>query len=379
MKRGYWALCLAVLMLLVACESNEKWTIKGSVDGAEGDTVFVKHLVDNQYQTVDEKVLKADGKFSFKLEKNVFPEFYFVQVNDESPLVVVRDSSDIVEVSAASSNLSQSTIVGSDVSVRIQECNDRVKALRHVFYKYQKAEAEDKEAIAEQFRTKYVEVKDYIGQEIYNNPKSLYAYYALYQRIDNDNLLFSPFVNEDYKYFAAVATSYDVFRKDDPRTKALYDMVMSALKVRREEALKQMVEEAPDVVPDIVKKDINGKEHKLSDYNNKIVILNFWMSQSEDAQNFNASLKPLYAKYHKRGLEVFQVSSDQSKLLWEAAVKNAKLPWISLCDCSNEMDRDFLTYNVKRVPTTYLIGKGGKMINRFDDIKALEKAIKEAL
>ena len=201
----------------------------------------------------------------------------------------------------------------------------------------------------------------------------------MYQRIDNDNLLFSPFVNEDYKYFAAVATSYDVVRKEEPRTKALYDMVMSALKVRREEALKQMVEEAPDVVPDIVKKDINGKERKLSDYDNKIVVLNFWMSQSKDAQAFNASLKPLYAKYHERGLELFQVSSDHSKLLWEAAVKNAKLPWISLCDCSKEMDRDFLTYNVKRVPTTYLIDRGGKMINRFDDIKALEKAIKEAL
>ena len=370
---------VAALMALMGCSDNKKWTIKGSVVAAEGDTIFIKHLVDNQYHVLGERVIKSNGKFSFSLEKKTFPEFYFLQVNQSPYLVVVRDSSDLVELSASSADISKAQIMGSPASQRIQESTDRIKSLRREYLKYKNATEEEQEAMGGALLDYFKEVKQVLAQNIIDYPKSMSAYYILYQRLDEENLLFSPYNDDDYRYFAAVATSFDVFRKDDPRTKALHDVVMSALETKRNAALREMVANAPEGIPDIVKLDANGVEHKLSDLKGKVVILNFWMSQSRESLAFNEALKQLYSRYHRRGLEVFQVSSDQSKLLWTEAVTAAKLPWINVCECSSDIDQDFVTYNVRSLPTTYLVGRDGNMINRFTSAKALEDAIKGAL
>lgn len=379
MKKGCVAVCFAVLLLLIACDNNEKWTIKGQISGVDGDTIYVKHLVNNQYQTLEKQALKKDGRFTFKLEKQTFPEFYFLQLNKSAHLVVLRDSSDVVELNAKASDFSEAEIMGSTVAQRIQSCMVDVKQLRSVYTTYKNASPQQQEAMGPALLENYAQVKKNLGQEIYKDPKSLCAYYILYQRVDEQNMMFSPYAQEDYNYFAAVATSYGVYRKDDPRTKALHDVVMGALEVKRKAALQEMVANAPSGIPEIVKKDVNGIERKLSDLKDKVVILNFWMSQSPESLAFNKALRRLYVKYHRRGLEIFQVSSDQSKLLWTEAINRGDLPWINVCDCSSEMDQHFAIYNVQRVPTTFLIGRDGVMINRFKSVTELEAAIKDAL
>lgn len=379
MKKSVVAVCFAVLLLLVACDNNEKWTIQGSVTGSKNDTVFVKHLVDNQYQVLDKKAIKSNGRFAFKLEKKAHPAYYFLQLKNSSNLVIVRDSSDLVEIKAEASRFSDADISGSLVSQRIQSCVKSVKVLRGEYAAFMAKSEEEQDATRDALLAQFEELKKSIGQEIYKDPASLYSYYALYQRIDEQNMLFSPYVEEDYNYYAAVATSYGVFRKDDPRTKALHDVVMGALSIKRKAALQEMVANAPAGIPEIVKKDVNGKERRLSDIKNKVIILNFWMSQNQESLRFNEELKRLYMRYRRSGLEVFQVSSDQSKLLWTEAIQRQELPWINVCDCARGIDQHFTIYNVKSLPTTYLIGRDGALINRFNSAADLEAAIKDAL
>ena len=374
---------LGALLALVGCQSSDKLTVSGSVAESDGDTLTLKHLVNNELTVVATKVLKGSGNFKFSIKKEVFPEYYFLQVNNGSQLVVIRDSSDVIRVSAESANLKEASIEGSTVSVRIQEMMQKVNKLRADYLKLKKdvvgADTETQEQLSGAFMVEYDAVKEFIGTEIFKDPKSYYAYYALFQRLNNENLLFSPYNDDDYKFYATVATSYDLYYKEDPRTKALYEMVEGVIIQRRKDQLKQIVEESSGGLPDIVMNDARGVERKLSDYQGKVVILNFWASKSPDSRVLNKQLKTLYKKYRNEGLAVYQVSADKSKILWEEAIKQDQLPWVNVCDFKEGASRSLVIYNVKQVPTTYLIGRDGEMIARFTSAKKLEAAIKEAL
>lgn len=384
MKNYFKIILWVILLAFVGCQNSDKLTISGNIANVDNDTLTIKRLVNNELTVIDSKVLKKSGNFKFSIEKQRFPQYYFLQINEGKQLVVMRDSSDLIKIKADSPKLLNATIEGSDVSVRIQEMMQRVSCLRTSYYNLKKEvnEEEDvarKKALTDSFIVELDSVKTFITSEIYKNPKSYYAYYALFQRLDNENLLFSPYNDKDYHSFAMVATAYDMCYKKDPRTKALYEMVEGVLAERRSAKLKQIVENAPGGLPDIVMNDNKGVEHKLSDLKGYVVILNFWASKSPDARVINKELLKLYDAYKGRGLKIFQVSADKSKILWENAIDEDKLPWINVCDFKESACKAIQNYNIKEVPTTFLIDREGNMIDKFTNVLQLETAIQEAL
>jgi len=383
MKNCLKIVLLGALLALVGCQKSEKLTISGSIAGAEGDTLMIKHLVNNVLTEIDSEVLTATGKFKFSLEQQKYPEYYFLQVNDGNQLVLISDSSNLIKVTSSGRNLKQANIEGSTVSVRIQVMMNKVSKLRADYINLMRVidtlDVDIQQQRSDAFIAEYDAVKDFIGKEIFKDPKSYYSYYALFQRIDQDQLLFSPYDEKDYKYFASVATAYDVFYKNDPRTVALYDMVERVLTQRRAEKMKQLVDEAPSGLPDIVMNDLDGVERKLSDFNDKVVILNFWASKSVLSRDLNPELLALYDKYKNKGLTVFQVSADKSKILWEEAIEQDQLPWTNVCDFEEGASRPFMVYNIKQLPTTFLLDRGSKMVGKYNSPSELEAAIKEII
>ncbi len=379
MKKGLSVLLGVLLLAFAGCQQQEKWEVAGHILGAENDTLFVKCLRNNKQEVITQKVLKASGQFSFRLDKKEFNEFYFLQVNTGNQLVLVRDSFDLIEVVSATPDLSKAEIRGSEVSSQIQCISNDIMHLRKMYKSYVDAELEEKDTLAIVFMKEYDLVKASIGDVILQAPQSLFSYYALFQRITPDNLLFTPYDDKDYQYFATVATSYDVYRKEDPRTKALHDRVMGVLTERRKARLSELVANAPSGLPDIIMNDVNGDQKKLSDFQGQVVALNFWSSTNRSSRIFNMNLRSIYKKYNKQGFTVYQVSADKSNLLWKQAITQDQLPWTNVCECDGDLDNAFLVYNVKTLPTTYLIGRDGLMIDKFTNAEALENAIKEAL
>ena len=125
--------------------------------------------------------------------------------------------------------------------------------------------------------------------------------------------------------------------------------------------------------------DLDGVERKLSDFNDKVVILNFWASKSVLSRDLNPELLALYDKYKNKGLTVFQVSADKSKILWEEAIEQDQLPWTNVCDFEEGASRPFMVYNIKQLPTTFLLDRGSKMVGKYNSPSELEAAIKEII
>jgi len=88
-------------------------------------------------------------------------------------------------------------------------------------------------------------------------------------------------------------------------------------------------------------------------------------------------LRDLYEKYHSRGFEIYQISLDQNKQLWQQSTKN--IPWICVRDLNGPNTRYAESYNVSEIPTTFLIDKKGNILFRSLGFEELKKEIEKNL
>jgi peroxiredoxin len=89
----------------------------------------------------------------------------------------------------------------------------------------------------------------------------------------------------------------------------------------------------------------------------------------------NPNVVKLYNKYKEKGFTVFSVSLDTSKDAWLGAIKADGLTWTHVSDLAGWNSAAIGLYNFNSIPTTYLIDRQGKIINRNLRGADLEKAV----
>jgi glutathione peroxidase-family protein len=186
---------------------------------------------------------------------------------------------------------------------------------------------------------------------------------------------------KDQIYYSTVATSLNLLYPESERVKHLYNYVLRAKSAqRKEESLKALMNNIDaSNHPDIAEKDINGELVKLSSLKGKVIILSFWASWDKSSRSANKSLKSVYKKYHKKGLEIYQVSLDRSKVLWENAIKTDELPWINVSDLRYTESVAARTYNVTRIPSNFIINRKGEVVGKDLYGQRLEEKMRELM
>ena len=83
-------------------------------------------------------------------------------------------------------------------------------------------------------------------------------------------------------------------------------------------------------------------------------------------------LRELYNKYAKDGLEIYQVSLDADEHYWKTAAGN--LPWVCVRDGNGVYSTNVAVYNVRQVPSIFLINRNNELKLRGEDIKLVDLA-----
>ncbi len=381
------ALAVSLMMLGAVSCSNKKFEVSGNITDAKDSLLYFENMSLNGPVVVDSTKLDADGNFSFAVDAPSAPEFYRLRIAGQI-INVAADSTEHVTIKAAYPTMaSQYEVSGSDECAKIKELAIGQMALQATINNIVRNTNLNDDVMRDSIRVILAQYKEGVKNNyIFKEPMKAYAYFALFQTIAlgyENALVFNPRSNEDdVKVFAAVATSWDTYYPKAERGLNLHNIAIEGLKnIRIMKAEQQQTVDPNKVeytgVIDIALPDNKGNIRKLSSLKGKVVMLDFHLFATKESTARIMQLRELYNKYHAQGFEIYQVSIDPDEHFWKTSV--AALPWICVHSDDGLNAAELGMYNVKDIPTYFLIDKNNVLQKRDVQIKDIDAEIKALL
>ncbi|MFO7938927.1 MAG: TlpA disulfide reductase family protein [Bacteroidales bacterium] len=140
-----------------------------------------------------------------------------------------------------------------------------------------------------------------------------------------------------------------------------------------------------DKAPEIEQVLVSGEDFQLSELRGTLVLVDFWAAWCKPCRKENPELVKLYHKYkdesfeNAEGFTIVSVSMDFKREMWENAIAKDELAWpYHVGDMKGWKTEAARMYNVKSIPTSFLIDGDGKIIGTYLRGEAIEEAIKKA-
>ena len=128
---------------------------------------------------------------------------------------------------------------------------------------------------------------------------------------------------------------------------------------------------------DITLNDADGSRVSLGNYVGKTILLDFTVQQSPTSVGHNLALREIYDTFGSRGLVIYQVSLDADEHYWRQATDN--LPWVCVWDPDGVYSPLIETYNIKSIPSMYIIDSKGDLQRLYTDTDEVTKALRRLM
>ncbi len=371
--------------VVTSCKNNKTFNVNGNITQASDSLLYLEFFEADGMRTLDSVRLGQDGAFSFNVDAPVeAPELYRLRI-DKQFLTFSVDSTETVTIKADYPTMASNyTVEGSENCEKIRELavkqmnlQTTVDQILHSANLSYEAANDSLERVLKTYK------EDILRNYIYKEPMKTYAYYALFQNIIvGNNLLsvFNPNDVDDVRAFGAVATSWDQNYPGSKRGEVLHEIAIKGMKNKKqaEAANNGLLIDADKVseteILDLKLLDNKGVRRSLTSQKGKVVLLDFHLFASDGSQERILALRELYAKYHDRGLEIYQVSLDENDHFWKTQT-NA-LPWI--CVKADGSENVYL-YEATTLPVDYIINRDNQLVMGPREIKNLEADIARQL
>ncbi|MCI5718151.1 MAG: AhpC/TSA family protein [Alistipes sp.] len=374
MNRVFFA-ALGVLAVLSSCQSS-KVKITGRFVGSQADMVYLEQVTTLEQTVIDSIRLGADGDFALKIDKApATPSLYNI-VYDSERIPLLIQGGDHITVNSVGSVLRNYTVEGSLESELLQKFYKRyaegVMAMNDVVARFTAADldAAERDTLTKRYTELYRDIKREQLRFIVENKDRIAAVYALYQRLPGDAYLFNG--DSDLIYYRTVAEGIEQNYPESPYLPILRSQIS-----RMDAQISLLSQVKLTDFPEISMPDMYGNDVKLSSLEGKVILLHFWSAALGNGNAINADLKTIYEKYHDLGFEIYQVAVDTSKAAWVNAIQEQQLPWISVSDLQGNASPSLSVYNVKKLPSNYLIDREGNIVGKDLSGEKLEEAVRE--
>lgn len=371
---------IAALTLAACNDQKPAFTVEGTIDGVKDTTIYLYNNSLTGAVKIDSAKVGEDGAFTLTGEAPQAPDLYCLNIGNQFIYLGI-DSTETVTIRAKMPNIARDYEVEGSVNCeKIKQLSLKQQALRTSIIGVQSNLNLSREQIADStLRLIDLYKEDVTNNYIYENPSSIYAYFALFQTLGGMNI-FDRSNQQDVRVFGAVATSWDTFYPESDRAKHLHNTTIKGMNDTRQElARQQMAAEAASKVEttgllELELPDASGKTRTLTELNGKVVMLDFHMYGMNESAARILSLRELYNKYHAQGLEIYQVGLDNNEHFWKQQTES--LPWVCVYDPSAQ---SALHYNVQNVPEYFLIDRNSQLYKRSSQMKDVEAEIKKLL
>lgn len=350
-------LILLPAAMAVSCHDNS-FKVSGKIEGAENQPlILAKSDFHGRWIAVDSTRTNSSGNFSLKPEAPASPEIYRLSLGDKFVYFPIDSTESVVLNSSAANFGTDFTLEGSETAVNLAAFEKEL----------QKMDTSNPEKVKEFKRNVF-------NKYLRESRGSILGYYVLTKTVDGKPL-YDAADKIDARYFAAVATSFQEFRPDDPHAGMIRNVSLEAMRRHNTDAGKKRVIEAEEIsLIDIDLQNETGKNVKLSDIagKGKRVVLIFSMMNEADSPALNLALSELYNT--KGGaVDFYHVSFDGDQYAWREAARNLK--WTTVIDPAGQTSDALRRYNVGVLPTFFIYDANGALSDRAQTIAELKSKL----
>jgi len=368
-------LLITITGIFISCSNKNHFTVKGYIKDGNEKIIYLENVTASKVVLLDSVKLKKDGSFTFKQNRPATPDFYRLRLNNQLINFAIDSTENLTILSDTILFATNYTIEGSaesehiktlaSLQLKTKETYNQLQSL----YRSQKITADE---YNEKLNACIHAYKEEAKHFIYSNPASTSAYFALFQNIDG-LLLFDPYDKTDSKAYGAVANTWNQHYPDAPRTKHLVKLFTSALAIMRNSSIEANTIESKDYF-DVSLASFDGQTFRLSDIGkDKVLLVDFIAYEMNESPLHNQLLAKAYSKYYAQGFRIYQISLDTDEHFWKNAAVN--LPWTCVIDPQSINSDIIKKYNVRSIPTGFILNRKGEIVKRVDDYSGLENDI----
>lgn len=369
-------------LVLISCNKKTNFSIQGNIEGAEGKRIYLTKLLVSSQETVDS--VKIDKKGNFKIKGSAsHPSFYLLKLSDKKFITLLADSTEVVKITGTYKNFhkdyqvkgSEGSAMVRDLNLRFAETKSKLDSIEKLYVEHRFDKNFEKQRV--EWDKEYMKIANdystFAGNLVKENPFSMANLVALYQKWDDGS-----FVIQDLQTMKVTASALKTMYPNSKHAKSLYRNTLAIVNSKQNSEMSSLLEKVAVNSPDIVLPDPNGKEIALSSLRGKYVLLHFWSAKDRGSRMLNPVIAENYKQFRRKGLEVYMVSVDTDKSAWEEAIREDGLNFINVGDMKGSFNA-VNSYNIKAVPSNYLLDKEGKILAKNLAGPAMNETLKKVI
>jgi len=333
-----------------------------------------------------------EGQFELVAERPLVMDYYQLMVGNNSPMVIIMDSTMHVHIQADIPDggfITNAKITGSKATAEVHEyyakampMQTQLSMLRGMMQ--QTRDREKMQELSDQAASKKIEADNWAKQFLEDHPGSLASLGPLEHLEPGANgVLFEEVLGsteealrEGSFHQALTVAIKGLVKKVDRRAR----VVKKGNGANKPRPSKNSRYGVGDEAPEIVMADPDGNERRLSDLRGKVVLIDFWASWCGPCRRENPNVVNAYNEFRSEGFEVFSVSLDQNADRWKAAISQDGLFWSNhVCDMQGWQNAAARSYGVSSIPHAVLVDQDGIIAATHLRGPALEAKLNELL
>jgi len=379
-----WLLIPLFFIIVTSC-TNNKFSVKGNISGAEGRLLHLQQIKPGFLVPVDSVVAGSDGSFSFEA-KIKMPAYYMLSLSKQNFVTLLAKPGEKINILTKSDTLSADPeITGSEGTAVLLDFQKKHETLIKHLSRLTKIYNDSinsrflpliMDSLDRRAASLVSDFQDYSKKYLDENIKTMAAIYLLNQQSVPGKALFDPIKEPDlyYRVDSALFAKY-------PESDLVIDLHNYVSRLRthqRTEKKNSGIIMAGSSVPDIALPNPAGDTLRLSSTRGSVVLLDFWASWCPPCRDENPNIVTMYNTYRQKGFTVFQVSLDLKKEDWVEAIKTDNIgKWYQVSDLKYKDSEVVKEFNLGTIPSNFLLDRDGKVIGINLQGEELQKKLAE--